>query len=113
MVEQVAAVQDGKDSAISEEFQELKDENERLRKSLTLLHTHSLRLQDQLEAVLGYRNTLPAADDLAACRVSEDPGSDRDPGALAGQFESTSCESKDGPIPNRWMIIEASNVIAR
>lgn len=39
-------------SVMSGELEELKDENQTLRKSLTLLHAHSLRLQDRLDSLL-------------------------------------------------------------
>lgn len=44
------------DPAPSEEFDALKEENERLRKSLALLHAHSLRIQDQLDTLLLQRS---------------------------------------------------------
>ncbi len=40
------------DPAPSEELEGLKEENGRLRKSLALLHAHSLRIQDRLDALL-------------------------------------------------------------
>lgn len=44
------------DPASSEEFDALKEDNERLRKSLALLHAHSLRIQDQLDTLLLQRS---------------------------------------------------------
>ena len=44
--------QAGNDPAMSAELEELKEENEGLRRSLTLLHAHSLSLQDQLDTLL-------------------------------------------------------------
>lgn len=44
------------DPVPSEEFDGLKEENERLRKSLALLHAHSLRIQDQLDTLLLHRS---------------------------------------------------------
>jgi hypothetical protein len=41
-----------KDPALSEELDGLKEENERLKKSLALLHVHSLRLQKQLDTLI-------------------------------------------------------------
>jgi hypothetical protein len=41
-----------------EELWELKDENERLRKSLALLHVYSLRIQDQLDILAVQRDRL-------------------------------------------------------
>ena len=61
MSERVASLKAGKDSVMSRELRELKDENERLRKSLMWLHTHSLRIQDQLDALLGHGKTPPDA----------------------------------------------------
>jgi hypothetical protein len=43
-----------KDPALSEELDGLKEENERLKKSLALLHAHSLRLQEQLDTLILY-----------------------------------------------------------
>jgi hypothetical protein len=58
MLERGASKQAGKESAMSDELQELKDENERLRKSLTLLYMHSLKIQDQLDTLLAQENTV-------------------------------------------------------
>jgi hypothetical protein len=112
MVERVSSVQAVKDSAISEELQQLKDENERLRKSLTLLHAHSLRIQDQLDILLGHRNTLLDAFEVVASRVPADPRADEYSGALAGPLDSGPCELTDEPKPDGWTPMTASAGIA-
>jgi hypothetical protein len=112
MAERVASAQTGKDSAMCEELQELKDENERLRKSLTLLHAHSLRIQDQLDALLGGRNTSLDACGVVASWVPEDRRADEYPGALAGQLDSALCELTNEPEPDGWTTMTASAGIA-
>src|SRR5579883_1363374 len=58
MFEGRASERAGNHPATTEELQALKDENERLRKSLTLLHAHSLGLQDQLDALVAEKDEM-------------------------------------------------------
>jgi hypothetical protein len=112
MAERVASAQTGKDSAMCEELQELKDENERLKKSLTLLHAHSLRIQDQLDALLGGRNTSLDARGVVASWVPEDRQADEYPGALGGQLYGALHELTNEPEPDGWTTMTASAGIA-
>ena len=66
-----AADQAGNDSVMSEELQNLKDENERLRKSLALLHTYSLRVSEQHDTLLVQRDKLLDTCEAAASRVRD------------------------------------------
>ena len=66
-----ASGQAGNDPATIEDIRELKDENETLRKSLTLLHAHSLRIQDQLDTLLGNGDERLDASEAMASRVPE------------------------------------------
>lgn len=91
--------QAGNDPATIEDFRELKDENEALRKSLTLLHAHSLSIQGRLDALLGNRDERLDAVEAVASRVREDPRTDQPlDGALS--------ELTDGP--DRWTTLTAS-----
>ncbi len=92
MVQWRASDQTGNHPASSEDLQELKDENERLRKSLTLLHAHSLRLQDQLDTLLAQENTMLDACERVASRMQEAPRADEYPGSLAGSLDDAICE---------------------
>jgi hypothetical protein len=75
MFEGAASEQDGNHPATTEELQALKDENERLRKSLTLLHAHSLRLQDQLDTLLLHETESAHASEAVSPGVRENsPG---------------------------------------
>jgi hypothetical protein len=62
--------QAGNPTAIRAELEELRDENEGLRKSLTLLHAHSLSLQDQLDTLLE-KDKMSGACDAVASRMRE------------------------------------------
>jgi len=82
-----ASDQAGNDSVASEELQELKEENRRLRKSLTLLHTYSLRIQEQRDTLLVHRNKLLDAWEAVAGWMRKDYRADEQPGSLVGQID--------------------------
>jgi hypothetical protein len=84
MRERGASEQAGNHPTLSEELRELKDENERLRKSLTLLHAHSLRLQDQLDTVLVQKDTMSGACEAVASGLREASRADGYPRVLGG-----------------------------
>ena len=62
-----AADQGGNDSEMTEELRELKDENEKLRRSLALLHTYSLKLHKQFESLAAQSDRLLDECEAAAC----------------------------------------------
>ena len=107
MVELGASGQEGDESAMHDEIQELKDENERLRKSLTLLHTHSLRIQDQLDTLLGHRNALLDACEAVAAGVPEGPRADEYSRSSVGPLAGATCELTDEPMPDGWTTLTA------
>jgi hypothetical protein len=80
---------------MSERLQELKDENGRLRKSLRLLHAHSLRLQAQLDTLLAPKNETMGACEEIASRMREDVRAEGYPGSLAGQLDDALREYAD------------------
>jgi predicted nuclease with TOPRIM domain len=77
----------GDHPASSEELQELKDENERLRKSLTLLQAHSLSLKDRLDTLLAEEEPRLGACETVALRIREVLGSDDCLGPLAEHLD--------------------------
>jgi hypothetical protein len=87
MFEGAASEQDGNHPATTEELQALKDENERLRKSLTLLHAHSLRLQDQLDTLLLHETESAHASEAVSPGVRENPRAEQYPGSAARQLD--------------------------
>jgi hypothetical protein len=58
MLEWGAADRDADDSVLSEVLRDLKVENEKLRKSLDLLHSYTLRVQEQCDALVTHRDKL-------------------------------------------------------
>jgi hypothetical protein len=89
MLEWGAADQVGNDSVMSEELQDLKDENERLRKSLALLHTYSLRLQEQRDTLVVHRDKLLDACEAVASWMRDDYRADEYPRSLLEQLDDT------------------------
>jgi hypothetical protein len=87
MLEPGASEHYGDVSAMSEALQELKDENERLRKSLTLLYTHCLRIQDQLDTLLVREDHVSDGRGAVASRIWEDPRADEYPGPSVEQLD--------------------------
>jgi hypothetical protein len=75
-LESAAARKFGNNSLMTEELDELKDENQRLRKSLALLHTYSLRLQEQRDIIVAQRETLLEVIEAVASRMRDDDRSD-------------------------------------
>jgi hypothetical protein len=61
-------------SSVEEELVGLKDENEKLRKSLALLHAYSLRVQEERDMLAEQRDRL-----LDACRAIASRMQDNDP----------------------------------
>ena len=100
--------QAGDDPATIEDIQELRDENETLRKSLTLLHAHSLRIQDRLDALLERGNKPRDARETVACRVPEGPPEDGSSRPSVGPLDVALCESTDEPEPGGWTIVTVS-----
>jgi hypothetical protein len=87
MLKRGTSDQDANHPTPGEELQELKDENERLRRSLTLLHAHSLSLQDRLDALLARTDTMSGACEALAARMREAPRADVYPRSSAGQID--------------------------
>ncbi len=72
MLEREAADRVRNDSVLSEEMLELKEEIERLRKSLALLHTYCLRIQEQRDTLLVDRDKLLNACQAVATWMRDD-----------------------------------------
>ena len=66
-----AADQGGNDSEMNEELRELKDENEKLRRSLALLHTYSLKLHKRCETLAAQSDGLLDECEAAACLMRQ------------------------------------------
>jgi superfamily II RNA helicase len=76
-LESAAARRLGNDSLLIEEVEELKIENQRLRKSLALLHTYSLRVQEQRDTLVAQRETmLEVSEAVASCMRDDDRSDD-------------------------------------
>jgi hypothetical protein len=75
-LESAAARKFGNNSLMIEELEELKDENQRLRKSLALLHTYSLRVQEQRDTLVAQRETLLEVSEAVASWMRNDDRSD-------------------------------------
>jgi len=58
MLESALTHQTRSEASTSQKLQELKEDNERLRKTLAVLHLHSLRLRDQRDILLEQRDGL-------------------------------------------------------
>ena len=67
-----AADQGGNDSEMNEELRELKDENEKLRRSLALLHTYSLKLHKHCETLAAQSDRLLDECEAAAVLLCGD-----------------------------------------
>ena len=93
--------------ATIEDIQELKSENETLRKSLTLLHTHSLRLQDQLDTLIGNGDERLDASEAMASRVPEGARADQDSWSSVGPLDGALRELTDEPEPDGWITMTA------
>jgi hypothetical protein len=94
MLERGAAQERGNDSPSSGELQELKDENQRLRRLLSLLHTYSLRLQAQRDALVAHRDKLLDPCEAIACRMREDYRVDEYSESLMEQLDDAIGESQ-------------------
>ena len=94
MLERGAAQERGNDSPSSGELQELKDENQRLRRLLSLLHTYSLRLQAQRDALVAHRDKLLDPCESIACRMREDYRVDEYSESLMEQLDDAIGESQ-------------------
>jgi hypothetical protein len=86
-LDRMASERAGNHSAMSAELEELKDENEGLRRSLTLLHAHSLSLQDQLDTLLE-KGQMSGACDAVASRMREGRRAVEYPGSPGGHHDS-------------------------
>jgi hypothetical protein len=90
-----ASEQAGNHPVMSERLQNLEDENGRLRKSLRLVHAHSLRLQAQLDTLLVQKDKLLGACEAVVSRMREDVPAEGDPAALAGPLDDALREYAD------------------
>ena len=73
--------------APSHEVEGLREENGRLRKSLALLHAHSLRIQDQLDTLLLHGAESARASEAVALGVREDSPAEQYLGSAAPQLD--------------------------
>jgi len=84
------------ESVMRDELQELKDDNERLRRALAVLHIHSLRLRDQRDILLEQRDELVnACAAIVRCMRDEqrvETSSDFSP----GQFDDAALDRANG-----------------
>jgi hypothetical protein len=74
------------DPALSEELEGLKEENGRLRKSLALLHAHSLRIQDQIDTLLSHGTESADAYEAVGAGMLENAGAVPYPRPATGQL---------------------------
>ena len=86
MLDRVASEQAGNHPAMSAELEELRDENVGLRRSLTLLHAHSLSLQDQLDTLLE-KVRMSGKCDAVASRMREGRRAVEYPGSPGGHHD--------------------------
>lgn len=86
-LERGTSEQAGDDPAPIQEAEGLKEENGKLRKSLALLHAHSLRLQDQLDTLLLHGAESARASEAVALGARENPGAEQYPGSAASQLD--------------------------
>jgi len=87
MLESGATDQNRNESFMSKELQDLKDENERLRKSLALLHGYSLGLQEQRDTLVVQRDQLLDAYEAADFCLRADHRGEEYSKSLLGQFD--------------------------
>jgi hypothetical protein len=88
VIETRAAGQARDHSVMSEELHGLRDENERLRKSLALLHTYSVRVQEQRDILAVQRDKLLDACETATTWLRDDDRAEEDPTQLLGQLDN-------------------------
>ena len=87
LVESIPALERGADDQSrndppsSGKLQDLKEENHRLRRLISLLHGYSLRLLSQRDALMADRDQLFDTRERTACRMREDDLVDEDSGA--------------------------------
>ena len=108
VLERGASGHAGNDSATIEDIRELKDENETLRKSLTLLHAHSLRIQDKLDTLLGNADERLNAREAMASRLTDGPHAHEDSRSSVEPLDGALCELRDEPEPDVWTTLTAS-----
>ena len=87
-LESAAAYRSGNDSLMIEELEELRGENQRLRKSLALLHTYSLRVQEQHDTLVAQRDKLLEASEAVASRMRDDGRADNYSMTMLEQLEN-------------------------
>jgi hypothetical protein len=75
-LETAATYKFGNHSHTVDELVELKNENQRLRKSLALLHTYSLRVQEQRDTLVAHRDKLLEASEMVSSWMRDDDRSD-------------------------------------
>jgi hypothetical protein len=108
VLERGASGQAGNDPATIEDIRELKDENETLRKSLTLLHAHSLRIQDQLDTLLGNADERLNAREAMVSRLTDGPHAHENSRSSVGPLDGAFCELRDELETDVWTTVTAS-----
>jgi hypothetical protein len=71
----------------NQELNELKDDNERLRKTLSVLHIHSLRLTEQRDRLLDQRDELVNAFAVIGGCMRADPQMEQSSSSSLGHFD--------------------------
>ncbi len=86
MVDSRATDQASGESVMNSELQELKDDNERLRKTLGVLHTHSLKLREQRDILLEQRDELVDVCAAIARSIRDEQRAAKSVNSSPGQF---------------------------